>query len=115
MAWPNVWPAIADAVGLEPAFGAPLSLAAFLPAHAGVWDRIVDQRGLRPIAMTQLLGQSHHYADLLFSYGAPQPLPSILVSTIKLRQAGFGECVDTEAMFRKWLGRLVERGVLPQP
>jgi hypothetical protein len=51
----------------------------------------------------------------LFSYGAEQALPSILVSTIKLRQAGFGDCIDTEAMFRKWLARLVERRILPRP
>ena len=40
---------------------------------------------------------------------------AFLVSTTKLRQAGFGDCVDTEAMFVKWLGRLVERHVLPAP
>ena len=115
MVWPNVWPAIAEAVGLEPAFGAPLSLAEFLPAHAEVWDRIVRKHGLRPIPMAQLLGESHHYADLLFSYGAQQALPSILVSTIKLRQAGFGDCIDTEVMFRKWLARLAARNVAPKP
>jgi nucleoside-diphosphate-sugar epimerase len=115
MAWPNVWPAIAEAVGLTPAFGEPLSLAHFLPQHAGTWDRIVEKHNLRRIPMSALLGESHHYADLLFSLGAEQAPPSILVSTIKLRQAGFGECIDTEAMFRKWLGRLVERGVLPRP
>ena len=114
MTWPNVWPAIAEAVGLKPAFGPPISLAAFLPAHAEVWDRIVAKHGLKAPPMAELLGESHHYADLLFSYGAEQALPSILVSTIKLRQAGFGDCIDTEAMFRKWLGRLVEQGVLPR-
>jgi nucleoside-diphosphate-sugar epimerase len=115
MAWPNVWPAIAEAVGLEPAFGEPLSLARFLPAHAQTWDRVVEKHNLRRVPMADLLGESHHYADLLFSYGAEQPLPSILVSTIKLRQAGFGDCIDTEVMFKTWLGRLVERGILPRP
>ena len=42
------------------------------------------------------------------------PLP-ILNSTIKLRQAGFGDCVDTEVMFRRHLTRMIERGVLPKP
>ncbi len=115
MAWPNVWPAIAEAVGMEPAYGDPLSLSAFLAAHADVWDQITEKYGLRPIPMAKLVGESAYYADLLFSYGAEQPPASILVSTIKLRQAGFGDCVDTEAMFRKWLGRLVERNILPPP
>ena len=111
--WPNVWPAIAAAVGLAPAFGQPVSLAEFLPRHAAVWDRIVEREGLRPNTMTGLLGESHHYADLLFGFGARQSPPSILVSTIKLRQAGFGDCTDTEAMFGKWLRRLADRKVIP--
>ena len=115
MVWKNVWPAIARAVGLEPAFGSPLSLAAFMPAHADVWDRIVDKHNLRRVAMRDLLGESHHYMDLLCARDS-EVLPSaMLVSTIKLRQAGFGDCEDTEVMFAKWLGKLVERGVLPPP
>jgi nucleoside-diphosphate-sugar epimerase len=116
MVWPNVWPAIAEAVGLAPAFGQPVALSRFLPDHAEVWDRIVEKHGLKPIRMAQLVGESHHYADLLFRSGAPQDAPSaILVSTIKLRQAGFGDCVDTEEMFRRQLRQLAERKVIPQP
>jgi nucleoside-diphosphate-sugar epimerase len=115
MVWENVWPAIAAALGLEPAFGDPVRLSEFLPAHAGVWDRIVARHNLKPIAMADLVGQSHHYADFLFAWGREGSLPPALVSTIKLRQAGFGDCIDTEAMFRKWFGRLAERGVIPPP
>jgi len=113
MVWKNVWPAIARALRLEPAFGRPLSLASFLPAHAEVWGRIVEKHNLRRIPMAQLVGESHHYADLLFAWGVSEPPASFLVSTIKLRQAGFGACIDTEDMFRKWFTRLAERGVLP--
>ena len=38
-----------------------------------------------------------------------------IVPTAAERQAGFGACIDTEAMFRKWLGRLAERRVIPPP
>ena len=110
-----IWPAIAEALGLEPAFGHPVRLSEFLPAHAEVWDRIVARHGLKPIRMAELVGESHHYADLLFWWGAAGPIPPILVSTIKLRQAGFAACIDTEAMFRKWLGRLAEWRVIPPP
>jgi len=113
--WENVWPAIAESLGLEPAFGQPVRLSEFLPAHAETWDRIVARHGLKPIRMADLVGESHHYADLLFRWGATGPIPPILVSTIKLRQAGFGGCEDTEAMFRKWLGRLAERRIIPPP
>jgi nucleoside-diphosphate-sugar epimerase len=113
--WENVWPAIAAALGLEPAFGEPVRLSTFLPEHADVWGRIVSKHGLRPMKMADLLGQSHHYADFLFAYGQAGPPGAALVSTIKLRQAGFGDCIDTEAMFAKWLTRLAERGVIPRP
>jgi hypothetical protein len=78
---------------------------------------LVERHGLQRIALRDLLGESHHYADLLFGVHAPPHAARgpVLVSTIKLRQAGFGECIDTEAMFAKWLGWLVERGVIPPP
>jgi nucleoside-diphosphate-sugar epimerase len=115
MVWKNVWPAIARSVGLEPAFGSPFSLAEFMPAHADVWDRIVEKHNLRRVSMPALLGESHHYMDLLSAWNS-EVLPSaMLVSTIKIRQAGFGDCEDTEVMLAKWLGRLVDRGVLPPP
>ncbi len=115
MVWENVWPTIAAALGLEPAFGAPVQLSEFLPAHAEVWDRIVARHNLKPTRMADLVGQSHHYADFLFGWGREGPFAPALVSTIKLRHAGFGDCIDTEAMFLKWFGRLVERGVIPPP
>ena len=113
--WENVWPTIARTLGLEPAFGQPPRLSAFLPEHAEVWDRVVAKHGLAAPPMARLVGESHHYADMLFAAGVRGPIPPTLVSTIKLRQAGFGDCVDTEAMFARWLGRLIERRVLPPP
>jgi hypothetical protein len=65
--------------------------------------------------MTQLLGQSHYYADLLFQMGSRPDANPTLVSTIKVRQAGFGDCVDTEEMFRTQLRQLADRKVVPQP
>jgi nucleoside-diphosphate-sugar epimerase len=115
MVWENVWPAIAAALGLEPAFGQAVRLSEFLPANAEVWDRIVAKHALKPTRMADLVGQSHHYADFLFGWGRQGPFPPALVSTIKLRQAGFGGCVDTEAMFTKWFERLAAWRVLPRP
>jgi hypothetical protein len=34
------------------------------------------------------------------------------MSEIKLRQAGFGASIDTEAMVAKWLSRVCEPGVI---
>jgi hypothetical protein len=47
--------------------------------------------------------------------GATRPPQPALVSTIKLRQAGFSGCVDTEQMFRELLASLAEKSIVPMP
>jgi hypothetical protein len=113
--WRNVWPAIADALRVEPGPDEPISLAEFLPKKADVWNRVVSRHNLRPLAMSDILGESHHYTDFCFAYGAGRNPPPVIVSTIKLRQAGFSDCIDTEDMFRHWLGILASKQILPLP
>lgn len=111
--WRNLWPALADALGVAPGPDEPRSMAQFMPAQAAVWERVVQRHGLRPIPMQALLGESHHYADFCFGWRAREAPPPVIVSTIKLRQAGFGDCIDTEQMFRDWFARLQQQRVLP--
>ena len=48
--------------------------------------------------------------------GAPGTLAgAALVSTVKLRQAGFSEAVDTEAMFQRYFRAFQDAGLLPRP
>jgi hypothetical protein len=37
----------------------------------------------------------------------------VLLSTIKLRQAGFAECIDTERMFEHWFAQLRKNRIIP--
>lgn len=111
--WRNLWPAMAATLGVEPGPDRPRSMAEFLPASAGVWERIVARHGLRPVSMAELVGESHHYADFCFAYGAVQPPPPAFVSAIKLRQAGFCDVFDTEDTFTYWLNYLIRKRVLP--
>ena len=94
------------------------SLAEWLPAHADTWDAIVAKHGLQPTPLLDLLGQGHFYADNAFAWTADgQPLATrvnpVLESTIKLRQAGFGECIDTEQMFGYWFDRIRAERIIP--
>lgn len=111
--WQNVWPSIAEELGVEIGPDKPLSMAEFLPSKAKTWSRIVERYGLKPIPLPALLGESHHYADFTFAYGAQHRPPPALVSTIKLRQAGFSDCIDTEDMFRDLLRSLAAKRILP--
>jgi hypothetical protein len=114
--WPDVWPAVAGALGMEAGEPEPVRLAEAIPAAADEWAAIVARHGLRaPADVRAFVGDSPVYADILMRpFGPPPGLPS-LVSTVKLRRAGFAECTDTAAMFTRVLGRLQERGLLPAP
>lgn len=113
--WRDLWPAMAECLGVEPAPDRPVSMARHLPSRGAVWDRIVQRHGLRPLKMEDLLGESHHYADFAFGYGLKQMPPPAFVSTVKIKQAGFTETFDTELAARHWLGVLMERRILPRP
>ncbi len=109
------WPRIADQLALPAADPAPASLAAFFaePEVQDAWTGLAKRHGLRLHALADLLGESHHYADLLLSARlAAKPVP-VLLSTIKLRQAGFAGCRDSLEALLGWLDRMVELRLLP--
>jgi nucleoside-diphosphate-sugar epimerase len=112
-AWRDLWPAMARTLGVETGPDEPISLAAYLPARAALWDRIVERHGLRPIPLGELLGESHHYADLCFAHGATRPPAPTFVSTVRIKQAGFTETCNTEASVCHWLEDLMARRILP--
>ncbi|AIT79823.1 SDR family oxidoreductase [Novosphingobium pentaromativorans] len=111
--WATMWPVLAEVYGMETGPDEACRLAEFLPAHREVWDRIVARHGLRPIALERLLGQSHHYVDRLLRAGNETVTLPVLVSTIKLRQAGFGACYDSRDTLRHWTRELARRKVMP--
>jgi nucleoside-diphosphate-sugar epimerase len=111
--WRDLWPAIARTLGVEPGPDEPVSLATYLPARAGLWQRIVAEHGLQPIPLDALLGESHYYADLCFAHGADRAPAPTYVSTVKIKQAGFTETWNTEESFCHWLRDLMARRILP--
>jgi nucleoside-diphosphate-sugar epimerase len=110
--WRNVWPGIAETLGVEAGPDTPMSVTAYLAENADVWDKIVARYGLRSRSLRDLVGQGDQHADFAFAYGAPAG-PRAFVSTVKLRQAGFAKVVDTEVSFRKALQSLIDNKLLP--
>jgi nucleoside-diphosphate-sugar epimerase len=110
--WRNVWPALAQTLGVETGPDTPMSLAGYLADHSDLWDRIVTKYGLRPLNLHQLVGHGDQHADFAFAYGAPEG-PRAFVSTIKLRQAGFTGTIDTQDAFRNGLQSLIDHKFLP--
>ncbi len=112
--WENVWPAIAEALGMAPGEQRAMVLADALPTMNDEWAAIVDRYGLRaPRSIVDFVGHnSMIYTDMVLSGGVQLRLP-IVNSTIAARQAGFHECMDSEDMFRKWFSRMREQGYFP--
>ncbi len=111
--WRDVWPALAGAVGLEAGPDEPMSLSAWIARRSTRWNDIVLREGLRRLTVAQVVGESHHYADFQFAHRADVPPPPALMSTIKLRRAGFHGVMNTSESMVHWLGVLAERRVIP--
>jgi nucleoside-diphosphate-sugar epimerase len=111
--WEEVWPAIADALGMRVGAKLPMSLAAEMPKRATEWDRIRNRYNLKSPGLDDFVGLSFQYVDSVLGHADVRRRDPALVSTIKLRQAGFSDCGDTEAMLRKWFQRFQEKRFLP--
>lgn len=111
--WPNVWPAIADALGFEAGEHVPLSLDREIRPREAEWAEICAASGLQAGTLKDFVGLSFEYADYTMGFGRDRPGPPALVSTIKLMQAGFTEVMDTEAMFRKCFAQMQAKRLLP--
>jgi nucleoside-diphosphate-sugar epimerase len=111
--WDEVWPTIADSLGMKVGAPEPLALAVEMPKRAAEWSAIVRKYQLKaPEDMHPFVGESYSLADFVFNYGGRHQGVT-LVSTIKARQAGFHDCIDTEDMLRKWFRRFQELRLLP--
>lgn len=108
--WEQVFPRIADVFGMECDFPHPMSLSRVMADKGPLWETMVKKYGLQPYTFQQLI-PSWTYTDWTFRLNQA-PFNSVL-STIKIRHAGFHECLDTEKMFVDQLRDLQRRKVLP--
>lgn len=90
----------------------PMRMARAMPPQAALWRQIAEREGLRVADLDALVGLSWQYADATFASQRPFPVPPI-VSTIKLRQAGFAPCIDTEDCIVEHLQAMQAQRYLP--
>ncbi|MEX2482404.1 MAG: SDR family oxidoreductase [Gammaproteobacteria bacterium] len=112
--WQNIWPALAEMLGMAPGPAVPCSLGETMPKRAEEWAAICKKYDLLAPDISRFVGESFNYADFCMAYGAEGfGVAPAIVSTVKLRQAGFCEAMDTEDMFRKWFREFERRRLLP--
>lgn len=90
----------------------PTCLAQSMPPREAEWRQLALRHGLREPSMAKMIQNSWQFADRNFGYGLEHP-DNRVVSPIKLRQAGFHDCVDTEDAIRYWLTTLQAHRWIP--
>ena len=108
--WQFIWPVIAKEFGVEPGVHQPFPMATVMPDLAPTWERIVQKHGLA-VGWDQVC-PSWQFMDFVFRHGSMAPHHSLL-STVKARQHGFHDCIDTEDMYRELFGEMKARKWLP--
>ena len=111
----HAWDELASALQLDRIGDAPPGFAAFFaePESGEAWRTIARRENLPIDDLDALLGQSHHYLDILTSARIADKQVPMVVSTIKLRQAGFGGCIDSLVSLRRQLSAMVDLRLLP--
>jgi nucleoside-diphosphate-sugar epimerase len=105
--WQHMWPRIAKMFDMDIADPVPFLLTTYMADKRPMWDAIVKRENLRPIPYEQIVAWG--YGDFAFR----QDFDNVS-STIKVRQAGFHDCIDSETMFSEIYENLREMRILPR-
>jgi nucleoside-diphosphate-sugar epimerase len=104
--WANLWPGFAEFFGMETGPVKTVRLAEVMADKAPVWELIVRKYELKATPYEQTAVWP--YGDFNFGRGY-----DIMSSTLKLRQAGFVDCLDTGRMLLEHLGHFRQERVIP--
>ena len=110
--WADLWPSLAKHFDMPVGDARPMKLAEEMPKLAAVWDKVVTRHQLQALSMEALVGAAWQFADYGFALG--QEPPRSIMSPIKIRQAGFAACYDTEDSVIYWLTQLQQANLLPR-
>lgn len=105
--WCNVWPKIADFFKMPVGEVQTIPLTQFMADKEPVWNEIVRKYGLLDVPYEDIA--SWPFADYVFGTDW-----DVMTSTVKIRQAGFHECLDSEEMFIDIFREFQDRNVIPK-
>lgn len=104
--WSQLWPIFAEHFGMAYADPQQMSLAEAMPTRANVWEQLVEKYDLVDTPFDQLVGWG--VGDFLFHHEADN-----ITSTIKARQAGFADALDTATRLTQLFDELIKQRILP--
>lgn len=104
--WSQLWPAFAKHFRMDYAEPQQMSLAEAMPTRRDVWERLVERHGLIDTPFDELVGWG--VGDFLFHHEADN-----ITSTVKVRQAGFADALDTQSRLLELFDELIDAKILP--
>lgn len=104
--WRNVWPFIARYFGMKAGPVKTQCLAEFMPANGELWASLCHRHQLHQTALTGLADWA--FADWSYRNGFDQ-----ISSLLKIRSAGWSNCLGTEDMLGALFDGLVSARILP--
>lgn len=104
--WQHLWPKIAALFNMPAGQVEMQNLSDTMPALSTQWQTLVREFNLQPHEMDAIANWP--FADYILRTGW-----DVMASTIKIRQSGFGDCLDTEQMYLDHLTALQQLRVLP--
>jgi nucleoside-diphosphate-sugar epimerase len=104
--WENVWPRFADYFEMQVGPRQHIQLSKMMHDKKPIWDELVARHGLMPIPYADIV--RWNYGDYVFSTGY-----DVISSTMKAREFGFGEFLDTERMFLRQFDELRANKIIP--
>lgn len=104
--WQDMWGEVADVFGLAVDDGGP-TLTEFMTRHGSRWAEVMAKHDL--VVLDPVATIDWPTIDFAFSCGH-----DMISSTVKIRHAGFAECIDSSAMFAEQLHELARRRILPR-
>jgi len=104
--WRQLWSELAAFYDLPIAEPLAMSTVSEMSEKAPLWDAIVTRYGLHATPYGQIANWA--FVDWMLNFRE-----ETILSTIKIRQAGFADCIDTYQSFRRQLTRLRDLRIVP--
>jgi hypothetical protein len=104
--WRQLWNELAAFYDLPVAEPLAMSTVSEMSEKGPLWDSIVARYGLHATPYEQIANWS--FVDWMLNFGE-----ETILSTIKIRKAGFADCIDTHESFRRQLTKLRELRIIP--
>ena len=104
--WRQMWTVLAEFYDLPVAEPLAMSTVSEMSEKAPLWDKMVERYGLHATRYDQIANWA--FVDWMLNFGE-----ETILSTIKIRHAGFGDSIDTHVSFKRQLTRLREMRSIP--